>query len=1272
MPSLARRLEPYISPWLVAQLKEREWSGDQPTFWPARGAVVCIDLCGFTRIADQASRGGARGVEELSRLINVCFGQLVEAVSLSGGHVVRFPGDAVIAIYPTGYEGEETTVLRAVACANMLARSEVADPAGGPPLRFKAAVVHGALTLGAVGGIFGRWEPLIAGPPLMELGHTLYDAAPAQCRLARSTAALVAGAVECADDGKPSALVSRIASPPDARDWPSPVEPPMELLQAFAPRALVTRVLAGDGAWIGEHRLVTVLFIHFVGLERDGAETYLQGHMALRCVQSVLYGFEGALDKLNLDDKGLTVLAAFGLPPLTHEDDALRAVLAAKAIQDRVAELGVAVRIGLATGPVFCGPIGSLARREYTMIGTTVNRAARLMASQAAEIVCDGETRDATRYERVFVSLGTLTLKGLSQPASAFTVRVDSAEWFTGPKTPWSSAWRGRCLGRDEELWALSAEVGRLEHGTPFLAHVAGNAGMGKTRLIDELLSSSGQAAPAVQVLRGYCESVHSGQSYRPWRTVLLGCLHLDGATLTARSLNAAVQRLTGSTERVPLLDALAGLDMPDTPTTRGLTGAVRQDNLHAYFYDLLAAAAAERPVLVVLEDVHWLDADSWGLLAYLHSRATQSPIGIVVTSRLVSRDAPAADPLLHHPTVLRVELRPLGSSEIATLVGARLGAHDVTTDVVEFIQTRARGNPLFAEEIARVMADRGELEVSHGVCRLNTSQVSDDAPVPETVSKLITERLDRLPVEHQWLLKAAAVVGQRFERSAVAHMPPVDALGARLDDVLAELVERDFLRRDATIPDAYAFRHASTRDAAFEQLLYAQRRQLHGALATFLERDPNGDPAVLAHHWREADIPEPAARHSGAAGLRALRGGRFEAAIHHLAYALDHDVEAIRADRPGHLAAIGEAQTATGTHMAARDHLERALTLVQAPVPRTSLGMVTRITWELIVQVGRRLRGNVQAAAAADRYSLAAQVYEQLGFVYYAACETIPGIHAALRMLNLAERAGPRPVLARAYAASALTASVLPWRGGVARYQRMADALAIQLGDPSTSAYVGWIRATCAVGEGRWEDARRAAAEASEHCDDSGNDRVRVGILESLGLAAFFERDASETTRLAEAQFTLARQHRNRLWEIWALNGFGEAALLRQDQTEALRSATSALRLLERERDRSEEVRALGIGAWALDALSRRNEALDWAARALELIQTTELTTFATYSGYAAAEALFQLHPTASSASTSRVRYAARSKRAMARFRKVFSVESSGGLRGSREMGPA
>ncbi len=640
-----------------------------------------------------------------------------------------------------------------------------------------------------------------------------------------------------------------------------------------------------------ERRLVTVLFADVTGstalgeaLDPEDVRALLARFFAIATEAVETHG--GTLEKFIGD----AVMAVFGLPQ-AHGDDAERALSAALEIRDGVrADPGLGerlpIRLGVNTGEVIAsrdGLAGGAAAQSGNALitGDAVNVAARLQqAAVSWGILCSDRTAMAVASVFAFGPAAPVDAKGKSAPVRARELIGRRASLHR----------RVPIVGRDGDLDQLDLIARRaFSERKPYLISIVAPAGTGKTRLIEEFLDRLSAGEQQATVAISQCLPYGQRLTYWPLRAVLYRLAAIDEGARpdeVRRSITAWLERngAADPSRTCELLASTIGVGEAETTDQSALFGAWRTS---------IELAAASNPLVLVFEDLHWSSDSLLDLVEYVIQPRGDLPLMMIVLTRpeLLDRRPAWGGGRRNH---LSLELDPLDDSAVATLVGNLLEA--APADLIDAVVQRADGNPFYAGEIVRAIADR--LDPS-SVDPVEVGRLL--ATLPDTVQATVLARLDQLPPSSRRVLQVGAIFGRAFQPSGLAAIEP--DLEGGIQVAVEQLVDRDLIRHSGA--DGYSFRHILIRDVAYQTLPRAERSRLHAAAGRWLEAR-SGDQAeafaeLIAFHYREAaglsrvlgqapdeDLRQRAERWLGRAADTAIAAGALMEAKQHLRAALD------------------------------------------------------------------------------------------------------------------------------------------------------------------------------------------------------------------------------------------------------------------------------------------------------------------------------------------------------------------------------------------------
>jgi hypothetical protein len=953
--------------------------------------------------------------------------------------------------------------------------------------------------------------------------------------------------------------------------------------------------------WTSELRRVNVLFVRIHGLDETGPGTIADYQRVVLALHESIGATSATSGRLMIDDAGLVFVLVLGDPLNARGDDPDRVLTFGMALRRRLNVLGLPTSMGFASGRVFCGVIGNDVRRQYVTIGPTMNLAARLMDSAKDGLIA-ALPLPSHRLSRYKLAPGDpISLKGFSEPVATVAVsEVGDTE----------RANEAIC-GREREITALEQLVARAAQDRGGIAWIVGEAGLGKTSLVRRLHKQA--TAAGVRCLVGEGDPAEASSSYFAWRPIVRALLSASpeaGVEALHRELVDRLALLGRSAEFAPLFNSILPLHLPETPVTSQLRGTTRVEVLVDLLIDLVRQESA-RPLIIVLEDAHWIDSASLFLAEQIVSRL-EHPL-LVVTTRPGNEETTQAK-LLAHPAILRVELAPLPLDSVGDLATLACSA-PVDDSVVALVFEQTAGNPFFAREYVQQLKESGRLLFERGTWKLTTTaaQTFDASP---TLQGVIASRIDALSSDEQRALKSAAVLGQQIDLSVLQEILP-ESISAHAESFVASLERKRFVIRDPGSPKAaMRFVHALVRSVAYDLMVFADRRDLHRAAATAVARrmpGALGGHAVLVHHWYRAQNLAKAAEHAELAAEEGVQLGSFREVQSFVDVCLEYADQVPDFAGPLRRArwqlALSEAASGLGDLEKRRAHATQALALSGRRVPRSTASATFGALAALTVRAARRMirrsaglgRPKVESAPARALESDLARANRQLAVVSYFANEPFRILYFAAHALVHAERVGPSADLCGALAEIGAWFGLAGASGLARRYLAHALVTADHLTDAPSAAYVNLVRSLYSIGCGDWSVVRAGVDRCQKLCTEVG-DRVQWANAQIIRFwLHHYLGEIPEAENAARGLMTSARESGNRQHRTWALRSLALCGLTRGAVAEPLVLLEESMSLLDKSADRNEVLPTKGGLALALFRAQRRDSAIASAGAVLK-----------------------------------------------------------------------
>lgn len=685
----------------------------------------------------------------------------------------------------------------------------------------------------------------------------------------------------------------------------SPIE--TSELHQYIPKELMSKlqVARDKGGMVGERRVVTMLFCDLKGstaaAERLDPEDWTEiMNGAFAHMIKPVYQYEGTIARL----MGDALLAFFGAP-IAHEDDPRRAILAGldivesiKPYREQIRErygVDFDIRVGINTGLVVVGAVGSDLRMEYSALGDAINLAARMeQTAEPGTVRVAHDTYKLVKSLFEFKALGGVEVKGKSEPVLAYQA---VSRKFEASQARGIEGLHASIVGRETELSALRQVMAGLKQGLGRIIFVLGEAGMGKTRLISEAHEVfHGFGYPRSVWIETISLSYETNQAYGIFQRLMrrLGEIEYnDPPDVIREKLSLLVEQMdeTRRSRAREVFEALFGLELE----TNGMPmdDETFRRELFDAMYTWWKSRFSLQPTVLVFDDMHWSDAASADLLRQLLPLTGESPLVLLFAIR-AERSAPAwqiksaADEEYRH-RYTELVLHPLSQAEGSELLNRLLAYPDLPDSLRSSILEKSDGNPFFIEEVVRTLIDNGILiaeQVDGGTQRIwRATRTSADFAIPDNLQALLAARMDRLEESTRGTLQLASVIGRSFYHRV---LQAVDEASQELDKHLSTLLRLELIREAARVPEIeYAFRNPLTQEAVYKTILIKRRRAFHQRVGEAIESiygdRLDGLFGLLAYHFALADYHAKAIEYYRKAARQAVSLFAYDDAIQNL-----------------------------------------------------------------------------------------------------------------------------------------------------------------------------------------------------------------------------------------------------------------------------------------------------------------------------------------------------------------------------------------------------
>ena len=655
--------------------------------------------------------------------------------------------------------------------------------------------------------------------------------------------------------------------------------------QTYTPKHLTDRILTNRSSIEGERKLVTVLFADVANYtsmseKLDPEEVHQIMDGCFKILMDKIHKYEGTINQFTGDG----VMALFGAP-ITHEDHAQRACRVALSIQKAIdaygnrlkKDVGVEfrMRIGLNSGPVVVGSIGDDLRMDYTAIGDTTNLASRMEGlSTPGGILVSNDTYKLTREFFEFEALEPIKVKGKQEPVNAYKL-IKASEIETRIEAATAKG-LSRFVGRESATEKLLKLCKRVKSGSGQVVGVVGEAGVGKTRLLIEFKNELPEGQ--FSYLEGRCLHYGSNMAYLPILGILKSYFEIkeeDREITTQEKITDKVLRLDDCLAQIlpPLMDLLS-LTVEDKAYLQ-LEPGEKKLRIFEAVRDLLIRESQCKPLILGVDDLHWIDKSSEEYLSYLIEWLANTHIILILLYRPEYTHQWGSKSYYN-----RVGVEQLTTKSSTELVQAILAEGEVLPDLRDLIIGKAGGNPLFVEELTHNLLENGSIQMKgnqYGL-RKNTPEIH----VPDSIHAIIAARMDRLEESLKRIMQVASVIGREF---AFRILQAIMGMREDLKSNLLNLQGLEFIYEKSLFPELeYIFKHALTQEVAYNSLLQKKRQQIHETIGQAIEslysERLEEFYEVLAFHYARSDNKEKALEYIDLAGQKAAELSAMEEAM--------------------------------------------------------------------------------------------------------------------------------------------------------------------------------------------------------------------------------------------------------------------------------------------------------------------------------------------------------------------------------------------------------
>lgn len=860
-------------------------------FETINATLLFADISGFTAMSEKLARLGKEGAEEVNKIINSFFAPLISVVYKWEGDIYRFGGDAFLAFFPE-MPAKELSNIRALKAGIEISKFVKAHEITKTKVGSFKIKIHIGLTKGKIYFQDLKNNFFLAGRIVNDLMKMIDLAGP--------------GEIVVSSDVKKELPEVNFKSKEDAWQYLG------MKMKPFAPQTEISkfsRKISNDKFttlkdyipdWLlkkielkphfdhkdGEHRKIAVIFLHFAGIpyDKNPKQASAMLERLYKIVSQSVEKYDGWINAIDIYKDSERFLVVFGFPKI-YEDDQKRAVLFAYEIMNHPELKRLHLRAGINLGSVFAAPVGSELRREYATLGDAVNLAARLAAkAQNQTIVASEPIFNKTFGLFDYEFLGEQEFKGKKKKIKTYKI-IRKKQIEKKALTRWLSE-SEKIVGRDKEIKKMQNLISLCTTGKGQILGITGEPGVGKSRLVQELIKLSEKAG--YYIVKGDCISYGSAFSYHPWVEILeqfFGISSSDSLKIRTNKIKEKCITVDKKlTQWLPVIGEVMGVPFLETSLTKYLDAKIKKQRVFDIIFDFLKFVARTKPVNVIVEDLHWADTVSLELLNYIGRNIEDKQLLLT----LVYRPLKKKEEFIEKKWTTELSLKELSKEESIELVKILLNIKNIPDELKKIIIEKSQGNPFYIEELVKSLIEQGYVIEEKGTWKFKGD--IKKLQLPDTLEAVILSRIDRLDLEDRDVLQTASVLGREFDEFLLEQIFPAPQL---LKKSLHNLERLDLIKQeDSKGKRRYFFKHILTQEVAYGTLSFARKQELHRQTGTFIETELKDRKeeflGLLSYHFYAGGDYDKSLLYSVEAGEKAKKVYANEEAIEFFTRAID------------------------------------------------------------------------------------------------------------------------------------------------------------------------------------------------------------------------------------------------------------------------------------------------------------------------------------------------------------------------------------------------